>query len=124
MLRENFHNGIPQKNARQWFSDDYFDLIVWSAPDGALTGFQLCYDKYKKERALTWTMSNGYSHERVDDGESNPSKNLTPVLVPDGACPTQDLIGLFLERNKEMDSRLRSFIVDKLRAYHRAAGIR
>ncbi len=124
MLKENFHTGNSEKSRRRWFSDDYFDLIVWAAPDGSPTGFQLCYDKYKKERALTWTTGNGYSHERVDDGESNPSKNLTPILVPNGVCPTQHILERFLERSTELDSRLRSFIVDKLREYHLATSMR
>ncbi len=117
MLKEAFLSGNPGENARRWFSDDFFDLIVRIAQDGSFSGFQLCYDKYKKERALTWTRGNGFSHERVDDGESNPSKNLSPILVPDGACPTQDIIRLFIERSEGIDPQLKSLIVDKLREY-------
>ncbi len=103
------------------FSDDYFDLIVWTGQNGSVSGFQLCYDKYTKERALTWTEENGYSHERIDDGEANPSKNLTPILVPDGICPIQKIIELFLLRSVEMDPQLRSFVVDKLREYNKSS---
>ncbi len=117
MLKESFLSGNPGENVRRWFSDDYFDLIVWIAQDGSLSGFQLCYDKYKKERALTWTRRNGFRHERVDDGESNPSKNLTPVLIPDGVFPAQDVIRLFLERSEDIDPQLKSLVVDKLRQY-------
>ena len=49
MLKESF----PGKSSRKWFSDDYFDLIVWIDLNGAVSGFQLRYDKYKKERTLT-----------------------------------------------------------------------
>lgn len=111
------------KSTRRWFSDDYFDLIVWIGRNGAVSGFQLCYDKYKKERALTWTEKKGYSHERIDDGESNPSKNLTPILVPDGICSSQEIVELFLLRSAEMDSQLRSFMVDKLREYNNQRGV-
>lgn len=121
MLKETFHTNRPDKHARRWF-DDYFDLIIWMGPEGLISGFQLCYDKHKKERALTWTQKNGYSHERVDDGEANPSKNLTPILIPDGVCPIQELIDLFQRRSAEVDARLRSFIDDKLREYHNQTG--
>lgn len=122
MLKESFSCTYPVKGNRRWFSDDFFDLIVWIGRNGALSGFQLCYDKFKKERALTWNDKNGFNHVRVDDGESNPSKNLTPILVPDGICPTQEIIDLFLERSVEIDPQLSSFVVDKLREYHNQRG--
>ncbi len=118
MLKESFSSKFPEKSNRRWFSDNYFDLIVWIDQNGSISGFQLCYDKYKKERALTWTARNGFNHERVDDGESNPSKNLTPILIPDGICPTQEIIELFLLRSVEIDPQLRSFVVDKIREYN------
>ncbi len=123
MLKESFLSGNPGENVRRWFSDDYFDLIVWIAEDGSLSGFQLCYDKYKKERALTWTREKGFSHERVEDGESNPSKNLTPILIPDGACPAQDIIRLFLQRSGEVDPQTKSLIAGKLQEYSDLSGI-
>jgi hypothetical protein len=118
MLKESFSTKHPADKTRRWFSDDYFDLIIWINQDDSISGFQLCYDKYGKERALTWTKKNGYSHERIDDGELNPSKNLTPILVPDGLCPTQEIIDLFLSNSSELDSRLRSFVLEKLSEYH------
>jgi len=118
MLKEIISTKHPAKSTRKWFSDDYFDLIVWIDQNGAISGFQLCYDKFEKERALTWTKKDGYRHERIDDGESSPTKNLSPILVPDGICPTQEIIELFLLNSAEIDSQLRSFIVDKLRGYN------
>ena len=38
---------------RRWISDDYFDFIVWYETDVQIYGFQLCYDKSGRERALT-----------------------------------------------------------------------
>ena len=122
MLKESCSTKHPAKSTRRWFSDDYFDLIVWIDQGGAISGFQLCYDKYKKERALTWTQINGYSHERIDDGESNPSKNLSPILVPDGVCPTKEIIERFILESTGIETRLQSFIVDKLQAYHNKRG--
>jgi hypothetical protein len=42
---------IPGEGFRRWFSDGDFDLIVWYA-GGEIAGFQLCYDKGRRERAL------------------------------------------------------------------------
>jgi hypothetical protein len=118
MLKESHVTRYPANSLRRWFSDEYFDLIVWVGRDEALSGFQLCYDKCKNERALTWTEEKGFIHERVDDGERNPSKNLTPILVPDGTCPTRELIERFLVNSEQIDPVLSSFVVDKLREYH------
>jgi hypothetical protein len=122
MLKESRFTTHPAKSARRWFSDDYFDLILWMGQQGEPSGFQLCYDKFSQERALTWTEKKGFTHERVDDGESNPSKNQTPILVPDGICPTQEIIRLFLQRSIEMDPLLSSFVVEKLSEYHSNSG--
>ncbi len=86
--------------------------------DDSIRGFQLCYDKFKTERALTWTRDKGFSHERIDDGEGNPTKNLTPVLVPDGICPIREIIELFLSQSAEIDPQVRALVLDKLREYH------
>lgn len=117
MLKEYSSTTYPAQGGRRWYSDNYFDLIVWTGPDGFISGFQLCYDKYKRERALTWTKETGYSHERVDDGESNPAKNQTPILVPDGVCPIREIIDLFLSRSAEVEPPIRTFITDRLREY-------
>ncbi len=49
----------PGENFCRWFSDEYFDLYVWTDPSGTITGFQLCYDKPGKERAFTWFSDSG-----------------------------------------------------------------
>src|SRR5512135_52445 len=102
MLKEHISDK-EQPGGRRWFTDDYFDLIVWMGPDGGIQGFQLCYDKFKSEHAVTWTGKDGFRHERIDDGESNPSKNLTPILLPDGNCPISDIIQRFFLASAGID---------------------
>src|SRR6266496_2922148 len=91
MLNETFPVKLEDEVPRRWFSDDYFDLIIWTLPNGSVSGFQLCYDKTGTERALTWSPRSGFQHERVDTGEADPTKNRTPVLVPDGLCPIREI---------------------------------
>jgi hypothetical protein len=122
MLKESFSSKQLAHTPRRWFSDEYFDLIVWLDQKGTISGFQLCYDKDDRERALTWTDKQGYAHERVDDGESNPSKNRTPILVPDGLFPSSEILARFLSSSEEIDPQVRFFVVAKLREYHGRQG--
>src|SRR5688572_10146166 len=72
---------------RRWFQDDRMDLIVWYT-QGQPEGFQICYPgPDRRERALTWRHEQGFSHSMVDSGDTRPDKNLTPILVKDGAVP-------------------------------------
>ena len=49
-LRSSRKPGEPE---RRWFHGDQLDLIVWLTEEGEIMGFQLCYDRRGKERALT-----------------------------------------------------------------------
>ena len=59
---------VPQqarvKGFRRWFADEEMELILWYAESGELTGFQLCYDVPRKERAFTWKKEQGLTHSR------------------------------------------------------------
>lgn len=120
MLREFRADRRSGEPARKWFGDDNFDLIVWIADDGSIWGFQLCYDVGRTERAVTWMADRGYSHHRVDDGEPTPFKNLTPILVPDGTLPVEELEQRFARRAASLDPVMRDFIVEKLHGFQAA----
>jgi hypothetical protein len=111
MLKET--PNIADKNTR-WFSDDYFDLIVWYNEQGKITGFQLCYDKKWDERAFTWKENQTPIHERIDSGETSPLKNMAPILVPDGIVPYEELIRRFREHAAEIDAVIFELVVHKL----------
>ena len=74
---------IENEGYRRWFSDNYFDLIIWYG-DEKIIGFQLCYDKQGSERSLTWIKNRGFSHNKIDDGEKPGHTKMTPILVADG----------------------------------------
>ena len=90
VLKNSPRTPVEHDHDRRWIADEYFDLIVWYEAAGAIHGFQLCYDKPGRERALTWTRERGFSHTAIDSGESRPTANRTPILVPDGVFPAQD----------------------------------
>ena len=116
MLREEKNiRQTPGEPARRWFSDEYFDLIVWLEPDTSVWGFQLCYDREYKPRALTWTKQTGYKHAGIDDGEAGAgAQKASPVLVQDGLFDTA-AIGRKLEAAAgELPAGLKAFVIQKV----------
>jgi hypothetical protein len=83
--RQRFDEGF-----RRWYSDQYFDVIVWyDREGGSMTGFQVCYDKGESERAFTWKLEAGLvrSHRYVMNGPVAVGTNkMTSVLKGDAAA--------------------------------------
>jgi hypothetical protein len=104
---------------RRWISDDYFDLIVWYDPDGAIHGFQLCYDKAREERALTWMRDLGFRHTRIDGGETSPFANQTPVLAADGEFSAAQVRAEFIARSGLLPAEIRGLVLAKMEEYER-----
>ena len=92
---------------RRWFADEYFDLVVWTSKS-AIVAFDLCYDKPRFERALTWSREHGWGHFRVDSGEDTPVKNRTPILVSDGLFPKAQVLAHLT---------VRAFVLTKLQEF-------
>ncbi len=104
---------------RKWFSDNYFDLIVWYEHEReVIAGFQLCYDISNEMRALTWKGTSGYTHQIVDDGESASNHNLTPVCISGGTFEKNVIVDIFKNASVNLESNLVSFIVTKLSQYN------
>lgn len=101
---------------RRWFEDDGMELIVWYGAADRVTGFQICYERQRQEHALTWHEGRGFTHARVDAGDTRPEKNLTPVLVPEGAVPWRELREDFARRSGQLDASVREFVSAKLEA--------
>lgn len=104
MLREDKKvrqvNGEPP---RRWFSDDYFDLIVWNDEVGDVFAFQLCYDRLGDEHALVWHAERGYSHYRVDQGEIGSLRKATPMMMADGLVDMDKLRIRFVDASTQLE---------------------
>ena len=108
---------IVGEGRRRWFTDEYFDLIVWYGTETSPVGFQLCYDKAGRERALTWTRAHGYRHDRVDAGETPGRAKMTPVIVADGALDRDVLSLRFRKESAGIDREIASPVSEKLASY-------
>lgn len=117
MLKEYSCRQVAGDYPRRFMSDDDFDLYVWFRPDGEFYGFQLCYEKTGRERALTWLSDRGFSHSAVDSGDVVPTQNCAPVLVTDGYMPTETVRKKFLRHSHELDTRIRELVISKLDEY-------
>jgi len=113
MLREERKvRQIPGDLKRRWFTGRLFDLIVWYTPKGMICGFQLCYREGTDEKALTWRQEHGYSHNRIDNGESRPGRyKMTPILVPDGRVDRARLMSLFQRESEQIDPEIAEFVL-------------
>ena len=119
MLREVEHvHQVRGEPIRRWFASQELDLIVWYSPAKEITGFQLCYDKGKGEKALTWTREAGFSHRTVDDGESRGGQHkMTPVLLPDGALDKDRVLSVFKRESRRIDPEAVEFVAQSLARY-------
>lgn len=96
---------IPGKGRRRWFSDAYFDLVVWYAGDGTVRAFQLRYDKHEQERAFTWRKGHRCVHQEIDTGEWPGHSETSPVLRGRSAVPTRGLERRFFWECGSIDDR-------------------
>lgn len=113
---------VSGEGFRRWFSDDYFDLIVWyegtRRSHRDINGFQLCYDRSGFERALTWQSGRGFSHEKVDTGEGGRlGLKSTPILVADGLFDADAIAERFREACRGIDPKIARLVLDRLATY-------
>ena len=101
---------------RRWFTDNYFDLIIWYDGD-TISGFQLCYDKEESERSLTWIKGKGFSHNKIDNGEKPGHTKMTPILVQDGLFDKETIAAKFKKDSKKIDIEISLFVYSKLLTY-------
>ncbi len=108
----------PTAGHRRWFDDDVLplELIVWYDAKGTVDGFQLCYNLGAGEHALTWRPAVGFAHNEVDTGSTVPFSNQTPILIPDGAVPWDELARHFAGSSSTLEPKLRDLVGARLNA--------
>jgi hypothetical protein len=103
---------------RRWFEGGGLELIVWQDEKGGLSGFQLCHQLADGPHALTWIPAAGFSHSRIDEGDSSPLRNETPVLEPGGAVPWAAIEASFAAEGTALEPGLREAVAARLAARH------
>jgi hypothetical protein len=101
---------------RRWFTDSYFDLVIWYDLKNQIIGFQLCYDIRGNEKAITYS-EGVFSHNKIDQGEDNPNKNLTPILVADGIFDESIVLPKFIDSSITIDNTIREYVISKIDEY-------
>jgi len=104
----------PDEPRRRWFFSHEMDLLMWFDDGGSPVGFQLSYGKYHDEHALRWKAGQGFSHHRVDDGESSSFSRATPILVANGAFHAHKVLARFRDLSVDMPPELADFVGRKL----------
>ena len=111
------YQGEPK---RRWFFDHEIDLLVWFDDRDEIVGFQLCYDKLRDQRALTWFRGSGYHYNRVDDGERDGGRRgvkAIPVLLMDGSFDHRRIAAVFREKSKDIPNWISTFVYEKIASY-------
>lgn len=107
---------VPGEMQRRWFTCESMDLVVWLGKDRKPTAFQLCYNKGRDERALTWRPYSGMTHSRVDDGEPGGMRyKSTPLLGPEPALPLATLMHSFAQMAQDIPPDVAEFVLLRLR---------
>lgn len=119
MLRE-IHRVKQERgqDRRRWFTDEYWDLYVWSRPDGQFSGFQLCYGKPDAERALTWMAEGRPTHTAVSEtspGRAAATNLEASILVADGEMDVRRVAQRFWRESRHIDNDVRRYVVIKLK---------
>lgn len=109
MLREVSCDQPEPGVERRWFSDEDVDLILWSEQD-EVVAFRVCFDKRRREHALSWNVAEGWRHDRVDSGEDDPRENRTPVLVPNGSFDPRALRSELRRRSVGLPAGFRELV--------------
>ena len=99
---------------KRWFSDNYFDLLIWESDNGQLHSFQLCYDKGNDERAFCWTVEKPVTHHKVDEGDGTGVVKGTPVLIPEKSIDGLKVLKHFIDNYGDLDKKTAQIIVKKI----------
>jgi len=104
---------------RRWFASADLDLIVWFDGADSPIAFQLCYDKRRSERALTWKPETGFVHMVVDSGgrQDRLRYKATPILIEGGQVDLNRVRDLLSAECDRLPPAIVEFVATKLRQH-------
>jgi hypothetical protein len=103
---------------KRWFTDSNMDLYIWLNNETPVN-FQLTYNKQDKEHAINWNNNTGFSHNRVDSGETTThlKYKMSPILLPDGDFDYPITAAKFLQASENIDRAIADFTYARLLEY-------
>jgi hypothetical protein len=112
---------------RRWFSDQYFDVIIWyDREGGSMTGFQVCYDKGGSERAFTRKLERKIvqSHRFVANGpvEIGTSK-MTSILKGDAKAIDETVVARLRSSAGDLDEETLAHLIERMEEYNRGRSV-
>lgn len=103
---------------RLWFTDLSHDLFIWVSSDDCPRAFQFCYNKPENEHALLWHQHHGFSHHRIDSGESYEGRyKMSPIMLADGDIEPLKIAADFNNISLDIEPKLANFVYKKLLEY-------
>jgi hypothetical protein len=108
---------LQRLKSSDYFYEDYFDLFI-ETRGKELTWFQLCYDKYDNQHAITWFKEGHVAHNRIDeDSVGAGGMDMTPILFTDGLFDNLKIAREFQERSANLEPWIRRKILDVINKY-------
>ena len=102
----------------RWFSDDYFDLTLWQDKESRIVRFELSYNRRQNEHAITWDEKSGFSHLKVDDGESKAGQfKMSPMFMTDGIFSWKEIAERFQKESQKIDTDIAHFVYQQILTY-------
>ena len=93
-------------------------FLSGSIKDNKPLSFQFCYNKRQDEHVISWHQHSGYSHEKIDSGETSVhSYKITPIMMPDSEFDCDALASHFRTISTNLDKALADFVYEKLLSY-------
>lgn len=106
---------IPGQPPRRWFASKAMDLIVWLDAGGGPIWFQLCYDRERAEKALTWRSPSEFSHDAVDDGEGRDYRHkASPILAGPAPFDAAKTAAAFEAESADLPHGIARLVLDKI----------
>lgn len=100
--------------SRRWYRSEAADLYIWSGGRGEITAFEYCYRTAGGEYSVLWDIGRGFEFGGIDDGESSPLKNRSPIRVHDGRPPWGLIARHFRREARGLEPGVFRFILDRL----------
>lgn len=107
--------GLQQdgKLTKRWFNCQSADLFAWH-DDSVLVRFEFCYNKHRDEHSLRWQNDTGFSHARVDDGETIATSKSSPILLEEEHIDSDFIFTQFKNLSEKVDNDIRLAVMRKL----------